>query len=308
MAKKKNIKNAAQKTAKQEESMKSKVEIKSSDKNKQERMSKVVGSIFIGLGVLLVAFGVYSFIRFREEPALDIELEAPTVSEVTPITSGEKIVIRGTAQSFDDVFVYVNDIKVGSVKVQDDSSFSYEYTVDKEGEYVVSVAGVKGFPNRVIGPKSDFKVSIVDWTKPDPNKYSFVYGEETNKNTFIIAGDAEPLSTITVKRGTEMYSAVSDDQGKYRIENIALEEGKNVFTVSVKDQAGNEVVLDEKIRVTYSPTGDINGDAVAGVSDDIPQASGEFDALIGNQLMLIFAVVAVIAFGASYTYMYRKNK
>jgi hypothetical protein len=308
VAKKKNIKNAAQKAVKQEESMKSKVEIKSPDKDRQEKMSRIVGSIFIGLGVLLVAFGIYSFIRFREEPALDINLEAPTLNEVTPLTNGETITIRGTAQDFDDVFIYVNDTKIASVKVEDDDTFSYEYTVDKEGEYIISAAGVKGFPNRVIGPRSDIRSSIVDRTDPNPENFTFVYGEETNKDTFIVAGNAEPLSTITVKRGTESYSAVADSEGKYRIEGITLDDGKNVFTVSAKDQAGNEIVLDDKIRVTYSPTGDINGDAVAGVSDDIPQAAGELDTLIGNQLMILFGVLAVIAFGTSYAYSYRKNR
>lgn len=308
MAKKKNIKNAAQGIVKQEESMKSKVEIKSPDKNRQENMSRIVGSIFIGLGVLLVAFGVYSFIRFREEPALDIELEAPILSEVTSLTSGDTILIRGNAKGFEDVFVYVNDIKVASVKVGDDDIFTYEYKVDSEGEYIVTVAGVKGFPNRVMGPKSDIKSALVDWTDPNPELFTFTYGEETNKDTFIVAGNAEPLSTVTVKRGTDSYSAIADSNGKYRIDGIALDEGKNVFTTTVKDQAGNEITLDEKIRVTYSPSGSINGDAVAGVSDDIPQAAGEFDMLIGNNLMLLFGVIAMVAFGISYVYVNKKYR
>lgn len=308
MAKKKNNKNAAQKDIKQqkEESMKSKVEIKQPGKDRQEKMSRVVGSIFIGLGVLLVAFGIYSFIRFREDPALDIELEAPVLNEVTPLTSGEKIIVRGTAKDFEDVFIYVNDVKVGSAKVTEDDSFSYEYTAEEEGDYIISIAGVKGFPNRVMGPRSDIKTSVVDWTNPNADDIELVYGEETNKETFILAGSAEPLSTITVKRGTSSYDALVNDEGKFRIEGIALEEGKNVFTMSIKDQAGNTITLEEKVRVTYSPQGDINGDAV--VDGDIPQASGELDALIGNQLMFIFGLIALTAFGTSFVYMYKKQR
>ena len=309
MAKKKNIKNTTPKNSNQEESMKSKVEIKSPEKNRQEKMSRIVGSVFIGLGVLLVAFGIYSFIRFREEPALNIDLEAPTLSEVTPLTNGKSITIRGKASGFEDVFIYSNDIKIGSTKVQDDGTFSYEYTVDKEGEYIISAAGVKGFPNRVMSPRSDIKSAVVDWTKPDASKFTSVYGGETNKNTFTVAGNAEPLSTVTINRGTQSYSAVADNDGKYRIEGIALDEGKNVFTVTVKDKAGNETTIEEKIRVTYSPTGSINGDAVSGVSNEnIPQAAGELDTFIENQIMLIFAVIAIIAFGVSYTYAYKKNR
>lgn len=308
MAKKKNIKNAAPRVVKQEESMKSKVEIKSPDKDRQEKMSRIVGSIFIGFGVLLVAFGIYSFIRFREEPALDIGLEAPTLSEVTPLTNGDTVLVRGIAKGYEDVFVYVDNVKIGSVKVADDGTFAYEYKVEDEGEYIINVAGVKGFPNRIMSPKSDMKSAIVDRTDPNPENFSFVYGEETNKETFIVAGNAEPMSTVTIKRGTDSYSAVADSEGKYRIEGIVLDDGKNVFTTTVKDQAGNEIVLDEKIRVTYSPSGSINGDAVAGVSDDIPQAAGEFDTLIGNKLMLVFGVIAMAAFGISYTFVNKKYR
>lgn len=309
MAKKKDIKNTTQtNVAKQqkEENMKSKVEIKKPERNSQEKMSRLVGSIFIGLGVLLVAFGIYSFIRFREEPVLDIELEAPVLTEVTSLTSGDKIQIRGEAPIYDDIYIYINDVKIGSSKVGEDDNFSFEYVVDAQGEYSVSVAGVKGFPNRVMGPRSDIKIAIVDWTEPDVELVTLKYGEETNKDTFVMVGTSEPLSTITVKRGILSYSTIANAQGEYRLEGIELEEGKNVFTVSIKDQAGNEVTLEEKVRVTYSPMGDINGDAV--VDGNIPQASGEFDALIGNQIMMMFGAIALVAFGSSMVVMYNKRR
>lgn len=309
MAKKKDIKNTTQTNVvkqQKEENMKSKVEIKKPERNSQEKMSRLVGSIFIGLGVLLVAFGIYSFIRFREEPVLDIELEAPVLTEVTSLTSGDKVQVRGTAPMYDDVYIYVNDVKVGSSKVGDDDNFSFEYVVDAQGEYSVNVAGVKGFPNRVMGPRSDIKVATVDWTEPDIDTVTLKYGEETNKDTFIMAGISEPLSTVTVKRGILSYSTIANAQGEYRLEGIELEEGKNVFTVSIKDQAGNEVTLEEKVRVTYSPMGDINGDAV--VDGNIPQASGEFDTLIGNQIMMMFGAIALVAFGSSMVVMYNKRR
>jgi len=309
VAKKKDIKNTTQTNVvkqQKEENMKSKVEIKKPERNSQEKISRLVGSIFIGLGVLLVAFGIYSFIRFREEPVLDIDLEAPVLTEVTSLTSGDKIQVRGEAPMYDDVYIYVNDVKVGSSKVGEDDNFSYEYVVDEQGEYSVTVAGVKGFPNRVMGPRSETKIATVDWTDPDVDSVTLKYGEETNKDTFVMAGVSEPLSTITVKRGILSYSTIANAQGEYRLEGIELEEGKNVFTVSIKDQAGNEVTLEEKVRVTYSPMGDINGDAV--VDGNIPQASGEFDTLIGNQIMMMFGAIALVAFGSSMVVMYNKRR
>ncbi|MGI6423530.1 MAG: Ig-like domain-containing protein [Candidatus Dojkabacteria bacterium] len=298
MAKNKNSKIAAPKKTAKQESMKSKVEIKQPVRNRQERMSRLVGSIFIGLGVLLVAFGIYSFIRFREEPVLNIELEAPVLSEVTQITNEKEITVRGLASGYDDVYIYVNDVKIGSSKVNSESEFLYRYSVESEGEFAVNVAGVKGFPNRVIGPRSEIKVAKVDWSAPSQDSISFKYGEETNKDTFIIAGNAEALSSVIVKRGTLSYDTIADADGKFRIEGIDLEEGKNVFTLTVRDQAGNETVLDEKVRVTYSPLGSVNGDAV--VDENIPQASGELDVLLGNSLMMVFAIVALLAFATSF--------
>ncbi|HBB64979.1 MAG: hypothetical protein UR49_C0024G0006 [candidate division WS6 bacterium GW2011_GWF2_33_92] len=309
MAKKKNIKNAAHtdnSVKSKSPDMRSKVEIKQPLPQNQERISRLVGSVFIGMGVLLVAFGIYSFIRYREEPLFNPDLEAPTLDEVTSITNGDKIMVKGSAAGFDEVFVYVNEEKIDTTKLDDDSKFSYEYIVDEEGEYAISVAGVKGFPNRTIGPRSTSKIAIADWTAPSQDSVTLRYGQETNKNTFTLAGTTEGNASVEVKRGTESFGGLSDSKGNFRIEGIALDEGKNVFSIYVEDSAGNQVTLDEKIRVSYSPTGTVNGDAV--VDEDIPQAAGAFDTLFGNQLMMLFGLIALIAFGVSSSVVYIKNK
>jgi len=305
VAKKKEIKKNAPKYQ-DSESMMSKVEIKQPMPANQERISRLVGSVFIGLGVLLVAFGIFSYIKFREEPLLDPKLESPKLEEVTSITNGDKIKIKGLASGYDNVFIYLDEEKVGDVKVDDESKFSYEYTAEDEGEYKFYIAGVKGFPNRNISPKSEGMTGIIDKTGPDKNTVSLKYGEETNKETYILAGTTEADATVKVKRGTESYEGLSDKAGAFRIEGIPLDEGKNVFSVYITDLAGNEVLLDEKVRVNYSPSGSVNGDAV--VDENIPQAAGTFDELIGNNLMMLFGILALIAFISSSTVVYLKNK
>lgn len=305
MAKKKDYKSSASKNS-ENESMKSKVEIKQPLQPNQERISRLVGSVFIGLGVLLVAFGIFSYVKYREEPLLNPELESPILSDVTPITNGESITVKGEAKGYDVVFIYLNDEKVGESKVGDDSKYSFEYKVESEGEYTVSVAGVKGFPNRSISPISVGAITTVDRTAPSKDSVALKYGAETNKETFILVGTAESNSTVEVKRGTESFDGLVDQDGNFRIEGISLDEGKNVFAIYVKDLAGNQVLLDEKVRVTYEPTGSVNGDAV--VDDNIPQAAGTFDELIGNNLMMIFGLIALIAFFSSSTVVYLKNK
>ena len=302
MAKDNNIKNSAS----QDDSMMSKVEIKQPLPQNQEKISRLVGSVFIGMGILLVAFGIFSFVKYREEPLLDPELDAPVAATVTSITNGETIVVKGDAKGYDSVFVYINEEKVGEAKVGDDGKYSFEYTVEEEGEYSIAVAGVKGFPNRYISPMSGSKISVVDYTGPDKDTVTLKYGPETNKNTFILVGTTEADATIEVKRGTESFNGLADKDGNFRIEDITLDEGKNVFSVYVKDVAGNQILLDEKVRVSYSPTGDVNGDAV--VDEDIPQASGTFDEIFANNLMMLFGIIALIAFSTSSTFVYLKNR
>jgi len=287
-------------SASQEDSMKSKVEIKQPLPQNQEKISRLVGSVFIGMGILLVAFGIFSFIKFREEPLLDPELEAPAAASVTSITNDETIVVKGEAKGYDSIFVYVNEEKVGEAK------YSFEYTVEEQGEYSIAVAGVKGFPNRYISPMSESKISVVDYTSPDKDTVTIKYGPETNKDTFILIGTTEADATIEVKRGTESFEGLADKEGKFRIEGITLDEGKNVFSVYITDLAGNQVLLDEKVRITYSASGDVNGDAV--IDEDIPQAAGTFDEIFGNQLMMLFGIIALLAFSTSSTFVYLKNR
>ncbi len=304
MAKKKDTKKSTHKYT--DSSMRSKVEIKQPLSSNQEKISRLVGSVFIGLGVLLVAFGVFSYIKYREEPLLNPELEAPILEEVTSITNGETIMVKGSANGYDNVFIYIDEEKVGETKVNEESKFSFEQALETEGEYMVTVAGVKGFPNRYISPKSESMISIIDRSAPNPDMVTFKYGEETNKDTFILVGTTEPDATVEVKRGTQSFEAVADASGNFRIEGVALDEGKNVFSVYIEDLAGNKVLLDEKVRVAYSPSGSVNGDAV--VDSNIPQAAGTFDQLIGNNLMMLFGILALMAFLGSSTFVYFKNR
>ena len=237
---------------------------------------------------------------------LNPEFESPQIENVTSVTNGDVIKIQGSANGYDNVFIFVNDEKVGEVKVGDDSKFSYDYIVEKEGKYDVSVAGIKGFPSRKISPKSEVVASVVDKTASSKDGVTLKYGTETNKNTFTLIGTVEPNTTVEVKRGTENFSALADKDGNFRIDGITLEEGKNVYSVYIKDLAGNQIQLDEKVRVNYSPSGNVNGDAV--VDQNIPQAAGTFDELVGNNLMMIFGMLALLAFIASSSAVYLKNR
>jgi len=297
-------KKAVEKTQ-PKDSMLSKVEIKKPDN--QEKISRVVGTIFIFLGIALIGYGIYSFVRFGRTPELDETLDTPSLSGTEVITNDENILIKGTADGFDEVFVYVDNEEVARVKVDSEGTFEYEYPIEEEGTYAVSVAGVKGFPKRYISLQSDMRMVEVDRT--DPVLTEIDYPEEVGTESFTLVGNVEPNAEIVVTRGTDKYVATCDEQGDFKITEILLDEGPNVFGVSIVDEAGNKLEVEEKVKVTYSMDSDVNGNAV---TDEIPVASGELEEamqkLLGNNLMMLFGLIAMVAFFFSSGFAFLKYK
>jgi hypothetical protein len=287
------------------DSMLSKVEVKKP--SSQERISKIVGTIFIFLGIVLIGYGIYTFVKFNKTPQLDETLDTPSLSETQVITSSEDILIKGTAEGFDEVFVYVDNEEVARVKVDSEGVFEYAHPIEDEGVYAVSVAGVRGFPKRYISLQSDMKMVEVDRTDPVLTKIE--YPKEVGTESFTLIGNVEPNAEVTVTRGTDKYVATCNEQGDFVIAEILLDEGPNVFGVSITDEAGNEVQLDEKVKVTYSADSDVNGNAV---TDEIPVAAGELEEamqkLLGNNLMILFGLLAMVAFFFSFGFVFLKYK
>jgi len=288
------------------ESMREKLEIKQANSN--DKASRIVGTIFIGLGILLVAFGIYSFIKFKAEPTFNEELEIPTMEYVTDLTNQLEIEVKGTSTELDSVALFINDERVDETRVKD-GAYEFTYEVEVEGEYSVSVAGLKGFPFREIGARSSSVICLVDTTAPSVDDVKLVYKEETSDSTFKLSGTVEPNSTVKLSRGVNEYTGTADKNGKFVIEGVGLDDGKNVFYIALTDEAGNTVSLDEKVRIAYSPDADLNGDgAVAGSTDQLPQADGNLDNILIRNLMIIFGLAALFVFSGSSIYAFNRKK
>lgn len=291
---------------KTEETMVSKVEVKKPQDS--EKVSKIVGTIFICLGILLVGFGIYSFVKYNANPTVDNSLVSPSLDTLPEITNADKVTVKGTATGYDTVYVYVNNNKVGSTKVGTKGDFSYDATLSDEGSYVITVAGIKGFPTRHLSAQSLAETVVIDRTAPALG--SITYPSEVGTKTFTVSGTSEKGAEIIVKRGTDYYSATCDDQGNFKIESIALDEGPNIFNVVVKDTAGNETSLTGKINITYSTDSSVDGDATTDTS--IPVAAGETsrmnDFLAGNTLVYVFGILALLAGASTTSVLYFKSK
>lgn len=305
MAKKKNksarIKTTQNKNVKNQrpvakDSMVSKVEIR---EKRSYALSRIIGTFLIVLGVLLVGYGIFSYIKSNKAPKLDESLTPPTTSQMQSITNAEEIVIKGEAEGFDKVLVYVDNEEVGKAKVNKDGEYEYAHKIANEGKYIVSTVGMKGLFKKLVTPKSDPIVVTVDRTAPEMTDIK--YSSEVGTDNFGVIGNAEPGSTVVVKRGVDVYETEADETGLFAIKDIALEEGVNVYNVEVKDSAGNVNQIEKKIEVTYSKESTVNGNAV--VDENLPVASGELETALSvirdGKIMMLLGIIAFVAFLAS---------
>ena len=309
MAKKKSkssIQTAPKNISNKKDSMLSKVEIKKPQD--QEKISRIVGTIFIVLGVLLISFGIYSFVKYNRNPEMNTQLESPVMVGINELTKEDSVVIRGSANGYDQVFIYVDGEEIERVKVAKDGSYEYTLNLVDEGKYAVTVAGVKGFPRRYISPTSEVLTVTIDKTAPTISKIK--YPAEVGTETFSLTGVVEPNAVVTVKRGTGLYRATCDKNGNFKISGIVLEVGPNIFNIELKDEAGNELKVEEKVRVIYSKDSSVNGEAVDDTS--IPVAAGELDSamsvILGNKLMILFGILALVGMFSSTGVLLYKNR
>lgn len=289
------------------DSMVSKVKIK---EKRDLSLSRLIGTLFILFGLLLIGYGIFSYIKSNNNPQLDESLSAPTLGETVTAVNGENIVVKGVAEGFKKVQVYIDNELVGTTKVDKEGKFEFAHKVENEGKYIVSTSAIKGALKKVVSPKSDPIIVSVDRTAPELAKINYL--KEVGTETFALSGEAEPGSTVVVKRGTDIYETEVGDDGKFVIKDIILrDEGANVFSVVLRDKAGNSKEIEEKVSVVYSKDSSVNGNAV--IDADLPVAAGELELALSilrdGQIMGIIGVLALIAFLAtSGIVVYKKNR
>jgi len=292
---------------KKQKTMSDKVVLQKKD---HEMASRVVGTIFIIVGTILVGLGIYSFVTYKIEPELDENLTTPILRELSSVTNDRIVELGGTAEGIQKVRIFLDDVLLETIKVED-GKFKYEWEVEDEGIYAISIDGLKGFPRQKRSAISETTFLTVDRTPPSSN-ISLEYPVEVVMESFLVEGVIDPNTTLILKRGTQSYSGVSDEDGNIELVISLLDEGKNVFGLLLRDEAGNETIPEEKVRITYSPRGDIDGNGVQGVSTEIPEASGNLleamKEVFNNQLMIFFGLLAILSMFITSVILVRKAK
>jgi len=294
-------------TAKQQRTMSEKITLQRKD---HEMASRVVGTIFIIVGTILVGLGIYSFVTYKTEPELDESLTTPILRELSSVTNDRIVELGGTAEGIQKVRIFLDDVLLETIKVED-GKFEYQWEVEDEGIYAISVDGLKGFPRQKKSEMSETTFLTIDWTPPSSN-ISLEYPTEVVMESFLVEGIIDPKTILLLKRGTQIYSGVSDRDGNVELVVDLLDEGKNVFGLLLQDEAGNETVPEEKVRITYSPNAHINGNGIQGVSTEIPEASGNLSEammeVFNNELMMFFGLLAILGMFVTSTILIKKKK
>ncbi|MCK9369074.1 Ig-like domain-containing protein [Candidatus Dojkabacteria bacterium] len=281
--------------------MTKKLEVKSS---KEEGMfSMVMGTVIVALGILLFVSGVVMLVLYNLPPREDAALVTPIVTQLPKESNLKEIVVKGTSE-YSKVMIWVNDSVVNKNVEVKDGSFEYAIPQTAEGGYKVEVAAINGFPLRHRSLKSSTQVITLDWTAPKSD-ILFSYTKNTDLKKISVSGVAEPDVTVVLQKNGKEYFAQSDSNGKFKVKNVPLVEGKNNFTVVLRDAAGNTTRADQKVSVIYA-SGNIDGDGVS----TLPNSAGSLEDaavfLMQNKLMSIFGLMALAGLVGSSAFVIRK--
>lgn len=285
--------------------------------------TRIIGGIFVILGLglvgLLIALFVISRLPYRTDPKMPI----PTLDKLDEYTKDDKIDITGEVTPGEKVRLYQDgELLKGDVKADKSGDFKFDdVELEEEGETKFQAVTVSGTIFKKRSEKSNVVKTKVDWSAPS-GKVKLEYEKESSKDKANITGEADKNSYVILRGEDDEYETKTNDKGKFEFEEVELEEGKNEFKVSVKDEAGNEVLSSSQVEINYD-AGDVNGDGAStgddqdgeGGKEGLPESAGELEAamdfLLGNKLMLALGLVALAVFASSSASAYlmsRKRK
>ena len=204
------------------------------------------------------------------------------------VTDDKQPTLKGTSPDLSQVIIYIDDLEPIVVDVVN-GEWSYELPALGEGNHKVEVQ-----PVSKSGVKGDKEAAInfdVDTTIPEPVEggaaanFEGVFADktgtvipvprDTNDDTLIFKGKGSEDGSIVMIWGdearTQLIGSTVVQNGVWSYESDKLAEGDYDFNVTVRDAAGNELVIDRTIStnvdVTPPPPPEINSIFAAGATD-----------------------------------------
>ena len=277
-----------------------------------EKVARVFGVAFILIGLFLIIYLVGGFVISKLPYRVDPNLPIPTLRDSEEFTNQDSITLSGTVLPGEKVALYIDENRVKeTITTDEDGSFSFEdISIDEEGDLSFEAAVVRGGLFKRRSEMSNLVETTVDWTPPSTS-ISLEYDTESGSETTTVRGSAEPNSIVVLDGDTESYEIAVDPDGNFEMTDLTLLDGTNVFSVRIKDRAGNEVLASDTVEIVYLASadvlGEVNGDGVSigPNGGKLPESAGELEAalefLAGNKLMFIMSLVALFTFAGSST-------
>lgn len=202
----------------------------------------------------------------RNVTGLDFTAQSPTFVAAGRVCRGPGSVCGTGTQRVSGVTVtltYSGGGSTGVAPIVTDSSGTFSFNLAVHGDYVVSVSNTpfsfpktsiqyndvkSNFSNQDFVTPPDTTAPVVTITSPTSNS---TY--PTNNNTISLSGTAQDASGIAAVTWTNNRGGSGTGIGttSWQINNIALQSGANVVTVSARDNAGNTGT--DVLTVTYTP-------------------------------------------------------
>ncbi len=224
---------------------KSNSSIKSEEKKVIFRLILLV-LIIIGFAVVLYLWGIdlVAFIGNHQNttstnisPKANKSIIAPHLFDLTSLVKTKQVVISGVATSGTEVEIFVNNISVMKLLVNEDGTFSNSNVELIEGNN--SIYAITHYQNQVSDMSNILTIEL------DTQKPVLTYTTLTNKETKLItfSGSVEGGSALYINERRIILLPDNSFTIEYN-----LVDSESEYLLTVEDQAGNQNTYSEKIE------------------------------------------------------------
>lgn len=223
-------------------------------RNKKTTILSIVGIVIVifivlkfGLGILanfsLLLSGGGNQNNSSENSNQINFVGAPLLNPIVTATNSANIIISGTSDKNNIVFLYINGTIVDQSHVDGNGTFSFTESLSKGNNQIYAVAQYKSKRS----DNSDSFTVYFSNSQPSLDVSSPTDGQSFKKdqNTANVAGKTDPGVKVTVNG----FWALIDDNNNFSY-NLPLQNGDNQIKILATDQAGNQTEKD--IKVNYS--------------------------------------------------------
>lgn len=221
--------------------------------SKKKLIYSLVGIVVVLF--LLIKFGIPLLIQFSlfvsgkqnqgttqatDQPMF---VAPPALNQQFSATNSAKIKMTGTAQSNQQIKLYVNNSVVDTQSTKDDGSFSFDNVTLSTGSNTIQAKAEKD--NKESGFSNTVTISYLN-KAPNLDVNSPSDGQSFSKDpSLTIKGKTDPDAKVTVND----FQAIVNDDGTFSY-NMQMQNGDNQLKVIAQDAAGNKTEKD--LKVTYS--------------------------------------------------------